>query len=88
MISDEPDEDAELLDDDALIEAITGPVTQPCSAGSTTAAADWPLRPRHGEALTVDGAILAWFQARDSAWQPQIQAVLRAWIAAQTSPGT
>jgi hypothetical protein len=89
MISDEPDEDADLLDDDALIEAATGPVTKPSILDSTPAPADWPPRAcQAAETLTVDGDILAWFRARDTNWQPHIHAVLRAWIAARTPRGT
>jgi uncharacterized protein (DUF4415 family) len=87
MISDEPDEDAD-LDDDALIEAIAGPVSQPSALGNASAPADWPPRASQGETLTVDGDILAWFQARDPEWRSQARAVLRAWIAAKNAPGT
>jgi uncharacterized protein (DUF4415 family) len=88
MISDEPDEDADLLDDDALIEAATGPINEPSMLANTCPTADWPARARQGEPLTVDGDILTWFQARGTNWQSQARAVLRAWIAAQSAPGT
>jgi uncharacterized protein (DUF4415 family) len=86
MISDEPDEDADLLDDDELIEAVTGSITRPETHGNATA--DWPPQASNAVTLTVDGDILAWFQARDSQWQHQVRAVLRAWIATQKTPGT
>jgi uncharacterized protein (DUF4415 family) len=87
MISDEPDEDADLLDDDALIEAATGPINQPSIQSNTATPSDWPPRARQGEPLTVDDDIQAWFQSRETDWRSAARAVLRAWIAAHARPG-
>jgi hypothetical protein len=85
MISDEPDEDADSLDDEKLLEGfLIGPQdTAVRTAGPGPR--DWP--PRHGgkDILAVDADILTWFKANHEDWQRQIGCVLRAWIA--TRPG-
>ena len=83
MISDEPDEDADSLDDEALIEAYTA-TTLPPAAAEGSAAADWPPRRAAREKLTVDADVLAWFKANHEDWQTRIPAILRGWIAAQS----
>nr|WP_294550497.1 BrnA antitoxin family protein [uncultured Rhodopila sp.] len=84
MISDEPDEDADCLDDDALIEAYTGIVLPPTPEGPGPA--DWPPRRAACDPLTVDADVLAWFKANQADWQRRIPAILRGWIAAQSKP--
>lgn len=85
MISDEPDEDADLLDDDALVEAYTGTILPPAAAGPAgPPPADWPPRRAVREHLTVDADVLAWFKANHADWQRRITAILRGWIAAQS----
>jgi hypothetical protein len=87
-ISDDPDEDADNLDDDALIEAYLGTGTR--VAQSNTLAADagqempeWPpLKVRNIE-LTIDSATIAWFVGNHADWRREIGYVLRAWVAAQ-----
>jgi uncharacterized protein (DUF4415 family) len=85
MISDEPDEDADSLDDGGMIEAVTGlaVVEHGLAGGAAGRPADWPAPVRHGRALVLDADILAWFQANHADWQRQIRGVLRGWIAAQ-----
>jgi uncharacterized protein (DUF4415 family) len=87
MISDEPDEDADSLDDDALVEAYTGTILPPLGAEGPEPA-DWPPRRATREKLTIDVDILAWFQVNHADWQRRIPAILRGWIAAQAKPGT
>nr|WP_294504224.1 BrnA antitoxin family protein [uncultured Rhodopila sp.] len=88
MISDEPDEDADCLDDDALVEAYTGTIIPPePAAAAIPTPADWPYRADQRIALTVDADVIAWFQANHTDWQRHISAVLRGWIAAQRSAG-
>lgn len=85
MISDEPDEDADSLDDEKLLTAF---LDGSPAAGVQTAASsprDWPSRRCGKEALVVDEDILAWFRTNHEDWQQQIRCVLRAWIA--TRPG-
>jgi hypothetical protein len=87
MISDEPDEDADSLDDEGLLEGfLAGPqdiAIRPAGTGPQ----DWP--PCHGgrDILAVDADILAWFKANHEDWQRQIGRVLRAWIATRPSTG-
>jgi uncharacterized protein (DUF4415 family) len=86
MISDEPDEDADSLDDDALIEAYTGTILPPAAAEGPEPA-DWPPRRAAREKLTIDADVLAWFKANHADWQQRIPAILRGWIAAQSRTG-
>src|SRR5271166_3996200 len=83
MISDEPDEAADLLDDDELVQALTCATATPAAPGAAPAHGDWPPRGRHEEELIVDADILAWFQAKHTDWQEYIRAVLQAWIVAR-----
>jgi uncharacterized protein (DUF4415 family) len=87
MISDEPDEDADSLDDDALIEAYTGTILPPAGPEGPSPA-DWPPRRAVQEPLTVDADLLAWFKTNHPDWQRRIPAILRGWIAAQSKPGS
>ena len=86
MTSDEPDEDADNLEDDKLLEGLLGdpqPAT-PQSAtphAGTSGSQDWPCRHGAKETLTVDADILAWFRTNHENWQCQVGCVLRAWIA-------
>jgi uncharacterized protein (DUF4415 family) len=82
MISDEPDEDADSLDDDALIEAYTGTILSPAAPEGPPPAV-WPPRHAVQEKLTVDADILDWFKVNHADWQRRIPAILRGWIAAQ-----
>nr|WP_294522409.1 BrnA antitoxin family protein [uncultured Rhodopila sp.] len=88
MISDEPDEDADSLDDDALVEAYTGTIITPePTAAAIPPPADWPYSASQQDTLAVDADILAWFQANHPDWRRRVSAVLRAWIAAQPAKG-
>jgi hypothetical protein len=85
MISTEPDEDADSLDDEKLLAAFLD--GSPVASVQTIASAwqDWPSSRCAEEALVVDADILAWFKTNHEDWQRQIRCVLRAWIA--TRPG-
>ena len=91
MTSDEPDEDADNLEDDKLLEGLLGD-PQPATPQSVIPYAcapgpeNWPCRHGANEMLTVDADILAWFRTNHENWLRQISSVLRAWIA--TRPGT
>jgi uncharacterized protein (DUF4415 family) len=84
MISDEPDEDTDSLDDDAMVEALTGTIIPPSRASAGAAVpppADWPPRSIREANLSVDAEVVAWFKANHPDWEKRISAVLRAWIA-------
>ena len=87
MISDEPDEDADLLDDEAALEAYLGDTTP--QAGSFSPASpplpDWPPRAVRDVALTLDAETLAWFQATTADWRGEIRSILRAWVAVKAA---
>ena len=72
MISDEPDEDADALDDETLLETYTsGDPPGPRSGSVTTPdVRDWP--PRHEASDTGSGigaGTLAWFKENRIGWR-------------------
>jgi hypothetical protein len=86
-ISDQPDEDAANLDDNALFEAYLDAGT-PRSGGVPAADAgdgmpDWPPVTLQNVGLTIDTATLAWFKSNHADWRAEAGFVLRAWVAAQ-----
>jgi uncharacterized protein (DUF4415 family) len=87
MISDEPDEDADTVDDETLLETCVG-AEPPKRDSSVDHAPDMPDFPRSRKAPNVrtdlDAGTLAWFKANHADWQQQIGAVLRAWVAARS----
>lgn len=85
MISDQPDEDADALDDDKLLAAYLGVDPQKPAQGVITAPepSDWPPTTEHDVGLSVDNMTLAWFKANHADWQRQMRFVLRAWVVAQ-----
>jgi uncharacterized protein (DUF4415 family) len=87
MISDEPDEDADLLDDEAALETYLGDA--PPKSDSANPAApqlpDWPRRAVDGIGLNLDAETLTWFKAAGADWRGQIRSVLRAWVAAKAA---
>jgi uncharacterized protein (DUF4415 family) len=86
MISDEPDEDADALDDDAAIEAFLGDApAKPDGTPAPTELKDWPPRSAQDLGLSVDADTLAWFQATYADWRRQIRAVLRSWMIDNTA---
>jgi hypothetical protein len=88
MISDEPDEDADGLDDDKLLMAFldgSQVVDLPTAAAD---AQDWPSRHHGKEVLVVDADILSWFKMNHQDWQRQIGCVLRAWIISRSGADT
>ena len=82
MISDEPDEDADELDDDGVFESVIGPSA--VGSGSARPAADtlpdWPASYAQAVGIEIDAATIAWFQAHHPDWRNQIRLVLRGWI--------
>ncbi len=86
MISDDPDEDADNLDDEDLLGCYL-------EAGSPAKGAnkvlpmqlDWPGLSALKSGFSLDHRTLAWFQANHADWRLAIELVLRAWIDARTS---
>lgn len=87
MISDEPDEDADNLDDDTLMQTALGPAGEPLdTTGRGSGAAhieDWPSPRMQGLELDIDVQTLAWFKANHANWRKAMGSVLRGWIAAK-----
>jgi hypothetical protein len=88
MISNDQDEDADILDDETLLENYLGTDAPKPPAGTDGAAcmADWPPSRGRDLGLHLDAETLAWFQARYVDWRSTIAGVLQAWVAAQTRP--
>lgn len=87
MISDEPDEDADILDDETALESYLGdaPPRTDSVASGTTELPDWPPRAVRDIGLTLDAETLAWFKAANGNWRREMRSVLRAWVAAKTA---
>jgi hypothetical protein len=89
MISDEPDEDADGLDDDTVLEALVGDVgPRPDNACSLPLLPEWPIPGQHDIGLEVDAATVAWFKSSHPDWRRQMGLVLRAWMIANTANQT
>ena len=87
MISDEPDEDADILDDETLLESYLGIKPPIRSAGDHgDDLPDWPQRRGRDLCLNLDAETIAWFKARYTDWQATMASVLRAWVAVQKQP--
>lgn len=86
MISDEPDEDADILGDDPTLEAFLDDVPlRPDQACTTLHATEWPGRLAQDVGLHVDIETLAWFQANHADWRRQMRSVLRSWMIANAA---
>jgi uncharacterized protein (DUF4415 family) len=87
MISDEPDEDADSLDDETLLETYLGvSALKPAAGDNATDLPDWPQRRERDLGLNLDAETLAWFKARHLDWQSTMASILRAWVAAHMRP--
>ena len=85
MISDEPDEDADELDDEKALGAYLG--AGPAAGAEATAdMPDWPPACAQGQepGLTLDTSTVAWFKANYVEWQREIGSVLRGWMVAKS----
>ena len=86
-ISDEPDEDADGLDDEHLLETFVG-VEAPKRQSTSTAAAsrmpDWPPSRRAPNVQAeIDVETLNWFKTTRPNWRDELGSILKAWVAAQ-----
>jgi hypothetical protein len=89
MISDEPDEDADTLDDEGLLETYvdSGPPKQQSGSPNAADTREWPQPPgARGAGSDIDAATLAWFKANHADWQEELRTVLRTWASEQTRP--
>ena len=84
MISDEPDEDADSLDDDAALDTYLAEDAPKIDSQApvTPVLPDWPSRTRDETGLDIDPETLAWFKAMHVNWRHEIRSVLRGWVAA------
>jgi hypothetical protein len=87
MISDDPDEDADTLDDETVLETYLGdgPLRPDTAASVATELPDWPPQAVRDVGLNLDLETLAWFKAANANWRREMRAVLRAWVAAKTA---
>jgi hypothetical protein len=94
MISDEPDEDADTLDDDSVLETCFDPSAAKTEAREQTArnrgvvathVRDWPQSCTPEADFGLDPETLAWFKANHADWRLAIGSVLRGWVAAKSA---
>src|ERR1700681_2708701 len=88
MISDNPDEDADTLDDGAVFEKYLGDaLLRPDSvAADATTLPDWPQAVRD-IGLNLDTETIAWFKAANTDWRSAMRSVLRAGVVAIMADG-
>src|ERR1700722_20319894 len=89
MISDEPDEDADTLDDEGLLETYVGagPPQQQSGAPHAADLQEWPqLSGTPGAGSDIDAATPPWFKANHVDWQEELRTVLRTWASVQAQP--
>jgi hypothetical protein len=90
MIADEPDEGADILDDEAVIDkCLGGQPGLPDSPGRADPAVprfEWPNGASGEVLIPVDSDTLAWFRGNHANWKHQMTAVLRGWVATQSAP--
>ena len=87
MISDEPDEDADTVDDETLLETCIGaePPKRDSGVDHAPELKDFPQFLGVTDMSTeIDADIVAWFKANHADWQQQMGAVLRGWVTARS----
>jgi hypothetical protein len=84
MISDEPDEDADNLDDDAVLENCVADAGSKQTGGGPAMPdlPDWPRLMVKEVGLDLDTETLTWFKSTYRDWRQQMRFVLRAWVVA------
>jgi uncharacterized protein (DUF4415 family) len=87
MISDDPDEDADNLDDEGLIAACLGQgkAADPGDQAAGQDIPDWPPIHTRNVGLIVDNATVDWFKANHADWRQEMGFVLRAWVATKNA---
>jgi uncharacterized protein (DUF4415 family) len=88
MITDDPDEDADALDDGAVFDNYIGdaPRRRDSATSDATPLPDWPQAVQD-IGLNLDTETLAWFKAANTNWRSAMRSVLRAWVVANTVEG-
>lgn len=83
MISDDPDEDADALEDDVFLDSLydRDSPKPDARADRATDLPMWPPRRLPDGGVTLDRATLAWFKANHADWRAEIAVVLRSWAA-------
>jgi hypothetical protein len=91
MISDEPDEYADNLDDDSLLRTYLGAGSRSGGAGASgpepdrlSVVPDWPPSAMQDPGLPVDAETLKWFETNHRDWRQGMCSVLRGWVEART----
>lgn len=84
MISDEPDEDAADLDDDAIFDTLVDGPPQAQKSSTAAPLADWPGTAVTEVELNLDHDTLLWFKSTHADWRQQMAFVLRAWVLANS----
>jgi uncharacterized protein (DUF4415 family) len=93
MISDEPDEDADKLDDENLLKTYLAVGLPKVDQEAEPMVPDWPPTTTRELGLNVDADTLRWFETNYGDWRQGMCSVLRAWVAvhsrdAPTTGGT
>jgi hypothetical protein len=86
MISEEPDEDADTLNDDNVLETFLGSDASKPGSGlaSVSSMPDWPPSREGGLGLDLDAETLAWFKSNHADWRLEMVSVLKSWMTART----
>jgi hypothetical protein len=80
MISDEPAEDADNLDDYRLLTTYLNGSSPKPETDTAPALSDWPPPTVQDLGLNVDAATLRWFETNYGDWRQGMCSVLRAWV--------
>lgn len=86
MNSDEPDEDADNLDDENLLTTYLDGSSPKPESEAALVVSDWPPPTMRDLGLNVDAETLQWFEANHANWRQGMRSVLRAWVDTQTRP--
>lgn len=85
MNSDDPGEDADILDDDGVIDGCLNVPLAPCADAVGAVMREWPSG-ASGTSVAVDDVTLAWFRSHHADWPQQMAVVLRGWAMGQIAP--
>lgn len=85
MISDDADEDADTLDDDATFETLLGGDTPKTETAAGPPLPEWPPAIARNLNLRIEADVLAWFKTTHPDWRGAMAAVLRGWVASHTN---
>jgi hypothetical protein len=85
MIVDEPDEDADTLDDETALDNYLGGESPANLDTGLADLPDWPAPAKRDIGLDLDTATLNWFKQGHADWRREMRFVLRAWVLAKGS---